>query len=286
MGSDPTIRRRGRRKSAKPAATNGGGQVQSLTRALGLMRKLAEQRGGIALHDLAQRVGLPPSTTHRLLTTLKQNGMVADNGQGRWLVGVEAFVVGSAFVRDRNVAELARPLMQQLMRECGETVNLAIADDGQAVYLAQVECEQMMRVFSRPGVRVPMHSSAVGKVLLAAMADDEVAEILHAHGLPRITERTIDTPERLRAELAEVRRRGYAVDDEEHALGVRCVAAPIRDEHGAALAALSLSGPLPRIGDQRLPLLGSRLIDSAAAITVALGGRPAGRAPTEAAHRT
>jgi IclR family acetate operon transcriptional repressor len=248
-----------------------GGPVQSLARALALLRAIAGQSGGVSLTDLAGRVGLAPSTTHRLLMTLKRNGMVHDDGQGRWLIGVEAFVIGSAFVRDRNLVEIARPVMRQLMREAEETVNLVVEDQGEAVYLAQVECEQLMRVFSRPGARVPMHSSGVGKALLAVMPPDRVGAIVRRRGMARITEKTIDSSDRLKDELSATLRRGYAIDDEEHALGLRCVAAAIRDSSGLPLAAISISGPVARMSADRVPKLGARVAQAAMEISRALG---------------
>ncbi|MGH7185221.1 MAG: IclR family transcriptional regulator domain-containing protein, partial [Pseudomonadota bacterium] len=143
--------------------------------------------------------------------------------------------------------------------------------------LAQVECEQLMRVFSRPGARVPMHSSGVGKALLAAMPPDKVASILHRRGMPRITQKSIDNPARLQVDLSATLRRGYAIDDEEHALGLRCVAAAIRDERGLPLAAISISGPVARMSSERVPVLGARVAQAAAEISRSLGigaGKP------------
>ena len=114
--------------------------------------------------------GLPASTVHRLLKSLEQRHYVVhDEDRGRWFIGVQAFSVGGAFLRGRNYAALARPIMRRLMEEAGETVNLAVEDRGEAVFLAQVECRQMMRALSQPGIRVPLHCSGVGKALLAAL---------------------------------------------------------------------------------------------------------------------
>ena len=220
-----------------PAARAGGDQVQSLVRALALLNRIAEASDeGATLTDLAQQVGLPASTAHRLLTTLEQERYVRFNNEGRpWSVGVQAFIIGCAFTKSRSLGALARPHMRHLMENAGETVNLAVEDEGEAVYLAQVECRQMMRVFARPGTRVPLHCSAVGKAILSTVSDKSLSRILHQRGMPRLTVKTITTPSALRAELERVRASGYAVDDEEHAIGLRCIAAPIFDETGAAI---------------------------------------------------
>ena len=214
------------------------------TRALSLLRALAESGDGMTLSDVAQMVGLPPSTAHRLLTTLQQERFVRFDGTAHvWQVGVEAFIIGNAFVRTRDVVGMARPYLRRLMEEGGETANLYLEQDGEAICMAQVECRQMMRAIARPGGRVQMHCSGAGKAMLGWLPDGELTRIIQKHGLRRVTDRTLDTPRRLRAALEEVRARGYAIDDEEHAVGLRCVAAPVFDEHGLPVAALSLSGP-------------------------------------------
>ncbi len=250
--------------------------VQSLSRALSLLNALAAQDGGLPLSEVARTVGLAISTAHRLLSTLQQEGFVRfDEERGVWIVGVQAFIVGSAFLRSRELTAVARPVMRRLMERSGETVNLAVTDRGEAIYVAQVECRKMMRAIARPGGRAMMHASGVGKALLAAMSAEEAEGIAAQHGLPSETGRTIRTIEGLRAELDLVRRRGYAVDDEENAVGLRCVAAAVYDEHAQPVAALSLSGPTARIADAMVAPLGAAVREAADDITRALGGKSA-----------
>jgi IclR family acetate operon transcriptional repressor len=262
-----------RRPAAGRTRSVEGGRVQSLARALAIVNALA--RGdGLTLTDLAHTVGLPPSTVHRLLTTLEEARFVRfDRELSRWMIGVQAFIVGGAFLRSRDVLALARPYLRRLVEESGETANLALEDEGQAVYMAQVESRQLVRAIAKPGGRAFLHSSGIGKAMLAAMASAEVARILQKRGLPRFTERTIDTPADLRAHLAEIRARGFAIDDEEYAIGLRCVAAPILDEAGALVAAISLSGPTARLTEDRVPLLGNLVRAVAHEITAEFGGR-------------
>jgi IclR family acetate operon transcriptional repressor len=158
-------------------------------------------------------------------------------------------------------------------------VNLGVIDDGEVVFVSQVESPEVMRMIVRLGSRSPIHASGVGKALLAAMPGQRVEQILERRGLSRFTERTIDNPAALRDELELTRRRGYALDDEEHAVGLRCVAAAFFDENARALAAISLSGPKARMVDERLGELGQAVRSTAEAITQALGGRkPDGQA--------
>jgi IclR family acetate operon transcriptional repressor len=262
---------------AWPAARAGGDQVQSLVRALALLNRIAESSDdGATLTDLAQRVGLPASTAHRLLTTLEQERYVRFTHDGRvWTVGVQAFVVGCTFTKTRSLAGVARPHMRHLMEDGGETVNLAVEDEGEAVYLSQVECRQMMRAFARPGTRVPLHCSSVGKAMLSAASEKKLSKILHQRGMPRLTVKTVTSPSALRADLERVRATGYAVDDEEHAVGLRCIAAPIFDETGDVVAAVSASGPMARISDERMAQLGALVLEASRAISRDMGASPA-----------
>lgn len=274
MPSDIKVASLKPRRRAARVGGGGTGQVQSLIRGLTILERLAEAEDGDTLSDLAQRVGLAPSTTHRLLKSLEQMRFVSHDTQlGRWFIGVQTFTVGNAFLYHRDFVEVARPVMRRLMEESGETANLFVLDDGEAVTLSQVPCREMMRMFAKLGGRAPVHASAAGKALLAALPDDEVSAILHRRGLARFTPSTIDTPSGLRKELQEIRRCGYAIDDEEHAVGLRCIASAVHDEYGDAIAAISVSGPRARIGRDRLPTLGNMVVEAAAEVTESLGGR-------------
>ena len=145
-------------------ATARSDHVQSLVRALGIINQLAAVDEGMSLTNIAESVRLPPSTVHRLLTTLEQERYVHfDHERRLWSVGVQAFVAGAAFLKTRNLVGVARPYMRALMNESAETVNLAVEDEYEAVYLAQVECRQMMRALARPGARVRSTAQASEK---------------------------------------------------------------------------------------------------------------------------
>lgn len=263
--------REANRDSGRKTAAQGG-QVQSLDRALSILERLADAEG-MTLTDLAQSVGLAPSTTHRLLTTLQKRRFADfDEDYGLWVVGVGAFNVGNAFLRNRRIVTIGRPVMRRLMEEVGETVNLAVEDKDELVYVTQFESHAPMRAFFRPGRRAPMHASAVGKAMLAEMDEEMLKDMLHRKGMPRFTEKTIVDPSALRRELAQVRERGWGLDDEEHTVGMRCVAATIHNEHGEVIAGVSVSGPSVRVTETRLGELGSRVVQAAREITEQIGG--------------
>jgi IclR family acetate operon transcriptional repressor len=250
---------------------NQPGSVQALDRGLALLDIIA-QADGLTLTDIAQRAGLAPSTAHRILTTLKAAGFVhCDAAHGCYLIGVKAFKIGSAFLRNRKLVDVARGVMRHLTAASGETTSLGIANDGYVVFVAQIESHHAIRAFHRPGGRGPMHASGPGKALLAWLPEAELAFILDS-GLPRLTRRTIGDARALRAELALTRRRGWAVDDEESTEGMRCIGAPVFNEHGEAIGALSISGPTVRLTPERLDELGPMVGRSAAELTDRVGG--------------
>ncbi|TMH25037.1 MAG: winged helix-turn-helix transcriptional regulator [Betaproteobacteria bacterium] len=263
--------RRGRAPS-KPGAP--AGQVQSLTRGFSILEALAKSGGGLTLTDVAHRVQLPPSTTHRFLSTLERMGYVYQAGDlGLWYVGLQAFTVGTTFLANRDFVAQSHASMHRLMEQAGETANLAILDGTEAVFIAQVQCHEMMRTLVKLGSRVPLHASGVGKALFAALADQQIDAILKVRGLPRITENTIVVPETMWAALRVIRQRGYSFDDEEHARSTRCVGAAIYDEHAEPLGAISIAGPSTRLADERIRQLGPIVAHIAEELTRHLGGR-------------
>jgi IclR family acetate operon transcriptional repressor len=225
--------------------------VQSWVRAVTLLNRVAEGPGdGCTLTVLAQQVGLPASTAHRLLTTLEQERYLGFDQERRlWSIGVQAFMTGAAFTKSRRLGALSRPHMRFLMESSGETVNLAVKDNGEAVYLAQVECQQ-------------------------TMSDRAFLRILQQRGMPRLAPKTITIPAALRVEIEVARAAGCAADDEEHAVGLRCVAAPIFDETGEAVAAIPASGPTARIVDERVAPLGALILETARRISSEMGTWP------------
>ena len=211
---------------------------------------MAKAEGGLTLTDVAQRLQLPPSTAHRLLTTLEKMGYVYQAGDlGLWYVGLQAFAVGSSFLASREWVAQSHPYMRRLMEQSGETANLAILDATDAVFIDQVQCRETMRTIVKLGSRVPLHASGVGKAIFATLPDEQIDAIVKVKGLPRITEHTITVPETMWAALRVIRQRGWSFDDEEHLPGTRCVAAPIYDEHAESLGAISIAGPSSRLPD-------------------------------------
>ena len=265
---------RGRRKSVAGGAKRSD-NVQALSRALAILNRLAESEDGAKLTELARAVDLPASTTHRLLTTLQRDRFVSfDSETAHWCVGVQSFVVGNAFRHGRDeLARLARPFLRRLMVESGETANLAVEDDGMAVYLAQVESRQPMRAITKTGGRVFMHSSALGKAILARRPRAVIEKLVGERGLTRFTEFTLTEAGDLLKNLGEVSQLGYGLDDQEYTLGLRCVGAAVYNHDGEAIAALSVSGPTIRVTRERVAELGALVRRAAEGLSAELGGK-------------
>ncbi len=189
-----------------------------------------------------------------------------------WAIGVEAFRTGMAFQRRYSIAAVGRGIMGDLVQASGETANIAVFEDGEIVFVAQVESHEPIRAFFRSGERRAAHASGIGKALLAAMPRQAVERVIASRGLPRFTAGTLTDPAALFDELARTRGRGWALDDEERNTGMRCIAAAIFNEHGDPVAGVSLSGPVARLDDATVGRLGPRVTAAAAEITRLIGG--------------
>src|SRR5919197_3472213 len=261
------------KSSADHDADSRDGGVQSVDRALSLIETLAEDDEGYRLSDLAIRTGLSTSTVHRLLGTLESRRFVQfDRTESKWHVGARAFTVGANFARRRNFTAQAVPYLRKLRDLTRETANLAVVDDEFIIVLTRMESREIMRSLTKVGGRVAMVTSGVGKAVLATYSDEDVGAVIRHHGMPRLTEKSIVRPSDLFRELEAVRRQGFAVDDEEACMGLRCVAAVVYSDCTEPLAAISVSGMTSRVTDDRLPLLGRMVRDIAAELTLALGG--------------
>ncbi|MGH9013113.1 MAG: IclR family transcriptional regulator [Acidimicrobiia bacterium] len=252
--------------------------VQSLERAFDLLEALAEG-GELGVTELAARTGLVPSTAHRLLTTLAKRGYAVQSSEnGRYLLGYKVVEVASGIEhRLSRLKAVTRPHLQSVQRATGETVNLVVLDGDRVVYVDQVEGSRSVRMFTAVGTAALAHTTGSGKSILA-YGPPEVPAALYAdrEPLPRLTPRTLVTLEELEDDFARIRRRGYAIDNEEHEEGVGCVATPLFDHTGEPCAAMSVSGPTARILHADTAELGALLVAHAREISVALGHRTPG----------
>ncbi len=245
--------------------------IKSLDRALEVLETLSDMQGA-TLSELANEADQSPATVYRVLVTMEGRGMVEFNPTDQvWNIGPRAFLIGSKFLRRTNLVERARPILRRLMQTTGETANLGIERAGQVLFLSQVETHFSIRAFFPPGTLSPMHSSGIGKALMAQLSDTRLDSILSEHGLDSFTPFTLTDSDRLRADLAATRTRGYSIDSEERNEGMKCVAAPVFDALGDVVAGISVSGPSSRIHDDMIPDLGAEVAQAAAELSRAIG---------------
>lgn len=222
------------------------GGVQSVGRVLDLLELVAGAGGEIGLSELAERSGLPLPSIHRLVRTLVDRGYMRQLPNRRYALGARLIPLGR--VAGTMLGSWARPVLTALVDALGESANLAVLDDDAVMYIGQVSSRHSVRMFTEVGRRVYAHCSGVGKALLSQLPTDAVRELLARTGMPSQTPNTITDPDELIAELAQIRRHGYALDEGEQEVGVRCVAVPVL---GALTPlAISVSGPAPRMTEE------------------------------------
>jgi DNA-binding IclR family transcriptional regulator len=256
------------------ASTNAQYQVRALERALQILGAFSLEHPELSLSELAVATELPPSTALRLLSILAQHGYVEKSADtDRYRIGVAMFERGSIYIQSTSVeAEAAEPLAS-LARETNQTASLAVLDRSDIVHIAVYQPERAIRYYAPVGQREMAHCTGLGKVLLSGLSDDAVQDLVESRGLPGRTDRTITTLPALRAHLAGVRERGYAVDNEESLVGLRCIAAPIYDDRDRITAAVSASGPAAEFSDETMPFLVAAVRKTADRISERLGHR-------------
>jgi IclR family acetate operon transcriptional repressor len=254
------------------AVATASGGVQSVERAFDLLEMLADAGGALGLSELATASGLPLPTVHRLMRTLVNRGYVRQETSRRYTLGSRLIRLGET--SSRLLGTWLRPFLAQLVRLTGETANLAMLDGDEVVYIAQVPSLHQMRMFTEPGRRVRTHCTAVGKALLAQLPPGEARALLEGGGMPAATPATITDPDLLLAHLEVIRKQGYAVDEGEQEIGVRCFAVAVPD--APAPLAISASGPQARMTDEAAARIVPALTRIAAEISETIAAEGAG----------
>lgn len=257
----------GARQDAKRQPT-----VQSLSRSLALLSLLRDAGGEMGLSELAAAAGLKQPTIHRLIRTLVDEGFVYQFPSRRYALGPALIPLGET--AGRMLGAWALPQLERLVALSGETANLALLDGSDAVYVAQVESRHPMRYFVDPGRRVSLHCTGIGKAILAAMDDDTAMSKIKQSGMRAFTANTITSPDRMLEEIERIRECGYAVDDCEHDISVRCVAASVATPK--VLAAISVSATAPRLDDAMIGRIGPQIREIADELEASLADGIAG----------
>jgi len=250
--------------------------ITSVQRCLRLLSLFAQASDGLSASEVAKQSGLPVSTVHRFLANLENAGFLAYASTGKYHLGISSFSIGHAALAQLDIRRLSLPYLQALNRKTRETIHLTVRNGFSAVYVEKLDSPEKLRIFSHIGASVPLYCTAVGKVMLAYLPQEELDGILQQTELRRLTPSTISDPGELRRHLQRVRKNGYAFDLEEHEAHIRCVAAPIWDPCGAVNASLSLTAPVVRMALPRLRELAPLIQEAGLRISKELGYQAAG----------
>jgi DNA-binding IclR family transcriptional regulator len=249
-------------------------QLQSLDRAVSVLELLGESEGPLGLADVCERMSLHKSTAHRALMVLERCGLIERTPENRFRLGLKLYELGSRAVEQIDLRARVHPWFRRLSAQVAETVHLGVLQKTSVVYLDKIEpSNRRTWLASRVGASNPVYCTAMGKAILAFLPEPAAADMIARIRFTRLTPRTLCTPEALMRSLDRVRRRGYAIDDEEVESGVRCVGAPILNANGYPMAAVSVSGPTSRITQQSVPSIAEHLLRCCRDISVSLGVR-------------
>ncbi|MEN3274423.1 MAG: IclR family transcriptional regulator, regulon repressor [Massilia sp.] len=249
-------------------------RLSSVANAIRLLKVFSDENYEIGISELGKMLKLPKSTVHRLASTLVDANMLEQSEEnGKYRLGLVLFELGSLVRRKMDFSSEAKPFLMALREKTGETVHLAILDGASIMYINSLESKQAIRMTLDIGMRKPAYSTAAGKVMLAFQPADVVEKVL-AEGLHSHTANTIAGAEEFRQELAQIRSRGYALADEENEVGVRSLAAPVRDYAGNVIAAASIAGPAQRLTRKVLAGFAPEVVSAAEAISARLGYHP------------
>ncbi|QQK08095.1 IclR family transcriptional regulator [Miniphocaeibacter halophilus] len=227
--------------------------VQSLDRALNILEIVAKNENGIGIKELSERTSLHKSTVHRLLHSLIYKGFVEqDEITGKYFITFKLYELGINKIQNIDLVKIARPYVEELMDKVDEVVHLVVRDGNYIVYVDKVESKNTIRMFSTIGKRTPLYCSSVGKAITAHLSEEEVEEIWNSSDVKKFTPTTITDFNKFKEELKNIRNLGYAIDNEENEIGVRCIGAPIFNIDGKVESAISVSGPANRMTDEKL----------------------------------
>ena len=249
-------------------------QVPAVLRGLQILELLAGHKKRWTTSEVSRKLKIPKSTTSNLLHTLLASGYLVRDEEGVYRLGMKLLALGGQALRGLELREVALPSLRRLTLDTQTTAHLAVLEGSEAVYIERVPSPGFIQLDTWVGRRMPLHSTSVGKVLHAFLPGAEGEILFQSIGLPRFTPRTIVSLPRLKQELQRIRASGVAIDNEENTPGVRCIAAPIFGANGRVLAALSLTGPVQQVTEERMGRIVGKVIDAARQLTQALGGHP------------
>lgn len=246
--------------------------IKSLDRALNILELIVGNENGMGVTEISRALGIHKSTVYRLLDTLKYRGYLEkDEDSHKYISGIKLFELSSKVLNDIDSRTRVRPYLEELMKKTKETIHLGIIDNGEIIYLDKVESTATIRMYSQVGKRAPVHSTSLGKAIMAQLSETEVRKILKEEGMVAQTENTITDVEEFLRHLKKVKQQGYAVDDEEQEKDIRCIAGPIFNHRGDVVASFSISAPISRMTKKRMEELSELVVQYSKKMSRSLG---------------
>ena len=247
-------------------------KLQVMDRALAILDVLGSATADSSLPELCIALDLHKSTLHRLMMVLESHRLVDKNPEtGRYRLGLKLFELGSKAIASLDLRELALPHLTRVQHQTEETVNFAVMDKGEVLYIAKIEPQRNLRIAAHVGHRFPAYCTALGKAMMAELPEPIVDAIIAGCEMKVRTPNTITSPTVLKEELRMIHSRGYSIDDEENDEGARCVGVAVRNQKGSPVAAMSVSGPASRVTKSKVPEIAEILIHAAQAFSRELG---------------
>lgn len=248
--------------------------VQVIDRALDIIEILSIEREGLGVTEIGNRLSLHKSTVYRILSALAERGYIAkDQKTNNYKIGLKLVEVSSVYLNNVELKTEARPHLNELTKKFGQTSHIAILDGFDAVYIDKLDTQSSIRLYSQIGKRVPLHVSGLGKVLISDMNRPELEVYLKDYEFNPYTDNTIISKDEFFSTIEKVKKQGWALDDEEHEAGIRCIAAPVKDYRGKTVAAISISGPSNIIAPELDVETSSTVMAAAREISKRLGYR-------------
>ncbi len=242
-------------------------------RALSILELVAESNNGLSNSDLSRRLKIPKSSASYILRVLEKRDYLQRETGGKYRLGLQLLSLTGGAMTHLDVREVAKPILGEFLKKSRlPEVHLAVLDNGRAVYIEKLEAENsFIKMDIWVGHRLPVHTTAIGKILVSFLPEDEILQILELRGMERKTRKSITNQQKFLRESERVRKYGFAVDDEENAVGVRCIAAPIYDAKGKIIAALGTSSVVMHIDETHLPKIVDLVMKSAAKVSRQMG---------------
>ncbi|WP_423801232.1 IclR family transcriptional regulator [Neobacillus sp. SAB-20_R2A] len=246
--------------------------IQSIERAADVLEIFLTTNSELSVKEISEKVNLSKSTVHGIIKTLEHRGYLQQNPDDlKYRLGIKLFELGNFVGKHLDIRSIARPIIKDLVNELNETVHLVLLNRNEIIYIEKEDGPRTLTMYSHIGKRAPVHCTGVGKAILAYLSDQEVDRLLSIQNLQPFTEFTITDKQAIKNHLQSVRECGYAVDDEEIELGLKCIAAPIFNHQGNVIASISCAAPKIRLDEERLPKVIAGIQKAASEISKALG---------------